>query len=58
MNGLDLDRELGITLAFGDKPYISPNLVERIQGWEYTSDEPENCENQGYFYYDDDDDEY
>ena len=59
MNGLDSDRQLGIKLAFSDKPYISPNLVERIQGWEYTSDEPENCENQGFFYEDEeDDDEY
>lgn len=58
MNGLDSDRQLGIDLAFSDKPYISPNLVEKKTGWVYVTDEPESCDYQGYFYpeYDEDED--
>lgn len=58
MNGLGSDRQLGIELAFSDKPYISPNLVKRIQGWKYIPNEPENCEYQGYFYEENYEDEY
>lgn len=49
MNGLDSDRSAGITLAFSDKPYISPNLTEN-PNWQWVNKEPENCPDQGYFY--------
>jgi len=54
MNGLGSDRQLGIDLAFSDKPYISPNLVESKVRWDYIEEEPENCPHQGYFYPEDD----
>jgi hypothetical protein len=50
MNGLDSDRGEGIDLAFSGKPYKSPNLVERKVDWVYTEEEPESCDDQGYFY--------
>jgi len=42
-------RQLGISLAFGKKPYISPNLVENPRE-EWVNCPPESCEYQGYFY--------
>jgi hypothetical protein len=50
MNGLESDRQNGIDLAFSNKSYISPNLVERKSNWEYTTEEPEHCSDQGFFY--------
>jgi len=41
-------RNTGITIAFGDEPYLSPNLVEEREGWEYTWHEPPHCPNQGW----------
>lgn len=29
---------------------VHPNLVEKLDGWEYTDAAPEDCEYQGYFY--------
>jgi len=63
MNGLDSDRMLGIDLAFKDSPsgynpnINFPNLVEDADGWRYTKDSPESCDDQGFFYYDEDDDD-
>ena len=53
MNGLE-DREEGIELAFADppKPCLFPNLTRR-NDWKYKNQQPENCEDQGYFYWDD-----
>jgi hypothetical protein len=56
MNGLDSDRQAGIDLAFKDSPsgrnpsVIFPNLVEDPYVWIYTSESPDNCPHQGYFY--------
>lgn len=47
MNGKE-GREAGINLAFGDKPYLSPNLHSSpSKEWENRS--PAMCEYQGYF---------
>ena len=51
MNGLST-REEGIDLYFSkdrDK-YKFPNIVEDLEGWEYTEKAPDSCEYQGYFY--------
>jgi len=51
MNGIEnADRQDGIDLAFDNKPFISPNLVENKIGWDYITNEPESCESQGFFY--------
>ena len=50
MNGIGTERSAGIELAFSGKPFISPNLVENPKNWEYIKDEPECCEDQGFFY--------
>jgi hypothetical protein len=50
MNGLGSSREAGINLAFSNKNYFSPNLVENLEGWAWKPAEPENCPEQGYFY--------
>lgn len=57
MNGLGSDRSAGIDLSFSGEPYISPNLVERKVDWTYTEEEPEHCEDQGFFYGGEEDDE-
>lgn len=55
MNG-KVGRDEGITLAFGKKAFIAPNLNEDPSAeWENTT--PEDCEFQGFFYYDEDEDE-
>lgn len=45
-------RDAGIEIAFGTyaEDIKHPNLVERVEGWEYDSVGPESCEFQGYFY--------
>ena len=50
MNGLESDRQKVINLAFSGKSYTSPNLVESKSNWEYTTEEPEHCSDQGFFY--------
>ena len=56
MNGLESDRSAGISLAFKDSPSgtnpnaIFPNLIEDPYNWIYTSESPDNCPDQGYFY--------
>ena len=50
------DRDRGITIAFGDDPYLSPNLTESHH-WKWIDKEPESCEYQGFFYGDDDEEE-
>ena len=57
MNGLASDRDLGIELAFDEsKICIYPNLNESGSiAWK--NEQPENCDFQGYFYYDEDEDE-
>jgi len=59
MNGLGSDRSAGIDLVFNEigEKYITPNLSES-PNWEWIEEEPENCEFQGYFYYDDEDESY
>lgn len=48
MNGLQT-RDEGITLFFGKKPFISPNLYENNnESW--INHIPQDCEYQGYFY--------
>ena len=49
MNG-KTTRYQGIDIAFSEKPYLSPNLVEDIVGWEWVNKAPKDCEFQGYFY--------
>jgi hypothetical protein len=56
MNGYEADRGIGIELAFGKEPYITPNLTE-TEDWQWVDEEPENCPDQGYFYDDGCDDE-
>lgn len=46
---VDNDRQIGIDIAFGDKPFIAPNLSES-EYWQWVNKEPEECEYQGYFY--------
>jgi hypothetical protein len=56
MNGLGSNRTLGIDLAFSNKKYFSPNLVENINAWTWRAADPEICPDQGYFYAEDADD--
>lgn len=56
MNGLST-REQGIDLAYSDKPYLSPNLVESIT-WEWINEAPKTCDEQGFFYEEDDDEDW
>jgi hypothetical protein len=56
MNGKKT-RDEGIDIAFGDKPYKSPNLTESTS-WQWVDEPPEVCYDQGYFYSDKDDDEW
>lgn len=56
MNGKST-REEGIDLAYGDEPFISPNLTERKE-WEWVNRSPDDCECQGYFYDNDDKNNY
>jgi len=44
------DRDRGIDIAYGDKPFISPSL-SRSGSW--YGGQPEICPDQGYFYEDD-----
>ena len=51
MNGGNGDRDHGIDLWFGDKPFISPNLTEdKNHKWENRP--PESCPRQGWVVYD------
>jgi len=43
-------RRKGLDIAFGNKNYKSPNLIENINNWTYIERSPESCEFQGYFY--------
>jgi len=43
----DKDRNLGIDLVYGDKPYLSPNLT-RNSGWKWKNKAPMDCPNQGW----------
>ena len=58
MNGKKT-RTDGINIWFGDEPFISPNLNEDPD-LPWTDSKPEECEDQGFFYYDgeDEDEEY
>ena len=51
-------REAGIDLAFADpaRPCLRPNLT-RHREWKYQNRSPDNCEFQGYFYYDEEEDD-
>ena len=51
MNG-KTTRDEGIDLAFSEKPFISPNLIEEKNSdtWKWVNYEPESCEYQGFFY--------
>jgi len=48
MNGKQT-REEGLDLFFGDKPFISPNLVESPD-LKWVNRSPDMCTEQGYFY--------
>lgn len=51
----DKDRGKGISLAFGNEPYISPNLT-RNKNWKWVNRPPENDPNQGWGEYDEEED--
>lgn len=55
---VDNDRELGIDLAFSDKPFISPTLNEHHHS-DWVNEHNQTCPDQGFFYdhEDEDDDE-
>lgn len=48
MNGKKT-REEGIRIAYGSKPYKSPNLTE-TSNWQWINEKPQDCPHQGYFY--------
>ena len=48
------DRNKGIELAYGDAPFLSPNLAES-DNWKWENRHPRECENQGFFYDDGED---
>jgi len=62
MNGEEADRDKGIWLQYDSKrtDIIYPALFDNPDAqWEdYRGVAPEDCESQGYFYYDDDEDDY
>lgn len=47
MNGRESDRLVGIKIAFGDKPFISPNIT-RHKEWTWRNEEPEADPAQGW----------
>ena len=49
-NGARGDRDSGIDIAYGERPFIAPSL-SRSGRW-FTG-QPERCPDQGYFYEDD-----
>lgn len=53
MNGQE-GRSAGISIEFGDKPFLAPNLTESEE-WEWQNEKPYDCPDQGYFYDDFDD---
>jgi len=57
MNGLTT-RDEGIALAFAEpaKPCLYPNLTS-CKKWKYVNRSPDNCDEQGYFYYEEDEDD-
>lgn len=48
MNG-KYTRSEGISIAYGNTPFISPNLTES-KNWKWINSPPKDCEHQGYFY--------
>lgn len=44
---VDNDRSIGIDIAFGDKPFISPNLT-RHKNWTWKNRHPQDDPNQGW----------
>ena len=44
---VDKDREIGIDLYFGNKPFISPNLT-RHKNWKWINEPPKYDPNQGW----------
>ena len=62
MNGEGSNRDKGIWLQYDSKrtDIIYPALFDNPDAqWEdYRGVAPEDCESQGYFYYDDDEDDY
>lgn len=47
---VDNDRSIGIKIAFGDKAFIAPNLVEnKNERWQWINEHPMDCPYQGYF---------
>lgn len=48
MNG-KATREEGIDLAYGQKPFIAPNLTES-KDWVWVNKAPKTCKYQGFFY--------
>lgn len=59
MNGLTT-RDEGIDLQYSSGiPFITPNLIEQSSAstWEWVDECPEDCDDQGYFYYDEEDDD-
>jgi hypothetical protein len=49
MNG-ETTRDEGIDITYSGKPYLSPNLVEDIVGWDWINKPSTECEFQGFFY--------
>jgi hypothetical protein len=47
MSGLQSDRSVGIDLAFGGKPHITPNLT-RSKEWTWVNEAPKQDPNQGW----------
>jgi hypothetical protein len=48
MNG-QKTREEGIGITFEGNPYLAPNLTEK-EDWKWTSEIPQSCVYQGFFY--------
>jgi hypothetical protein len=44
---VDKDRDIGIDLAYGNRPYLSPNLYHNGNR-EWKNEAPADCEHQGY----------
>ena len=59
MNGGTGDRKAGIDREFTPRKFPNPTIYPSLSecGKYYNGEQPESCEDQGYFYDDDDDDE-
>ena len=44
---IDNDRDIGIDLAYGNRPYLSPNLYHNGSR-QWKNEAPTDCEQQGY----------